>query len=163
VIALTKLSIVTQLKIKAMVTIRRNEKMNGLEVVFDKKPPQAQLEFLKGLKFQWNNRNKVWYKTYSESLEKQIRDYFKDADVKGAVTPAPEIGGIPRKLKMDELFKGKRGPRKDVIISEIEAGKMEFAVYKHYDGMSESTEYNSVNNASFRPAEEAMRDRKSVV
>ncbi|MDD4970800.1 MAG: hypothetical protein PHT07_15340 [Paludibacter sp.] len=140
-----------------MVTIRRNEKLNGLEVAFDKKPSEAVLTYLKDNRFRWSKPSKVWYKTYSQSLEKQIRDYFKDATVESAETPAPDTGRIRRRISMDEYLKAKRGPRKDVIIGEIEAGKMEYATYKYFDGMDDSNRYNTVTNESFKPAEEAMR------
>jgi hypothetical protein len=139
-----------------MVTIRRNEKLNGLEVAFEKKPSEAILTYLKDLRFRWSKPGKVWYKTYSESLEKQIREYFKDTPVKSSDTPSIASEEIHR-IPMDEYFKSKRGPRKDIIISEVEAGKMEYAVKKSFDGMTDSWNYHAVTNESFRPAEEATR------
>jgi hypothetical protein len=140
-----------------MVTIRRNEKLNGLEVAFDKKPSEAVLTYLKGNRFRWSKPGKVWYKTYSESLEKQIRDYFKDTEVESSDTPLPASGEIRKRIPMDEYFKSKRGPRKDIIIGEIEAGKMEYAIRKSFDGMTDSWNYHEVTNDSFKPAEEAIR------
>jgi hypothetical protein len=54
------------------VTIRRNEELNGIEVVFPTKPDAAVLKALKALGFRWSRPQGLWYGRYSETLMKQV-------------------------------------------------------------------------------------------
>jgi hypothetical protein len=135
--------------------ITRNQQHNGLNVSFDRKPDANVLGFLKGLGFKWNPFEKVWYKSYSEALEKQVRAHFEGAQVEPD-TYKPEIENAKRqKLNLELLISTKKSPRKDVILSEIKAGKMEYAVHKSFDAMTDSSNYHKVTNDSFEPAEDA--------
>ena len=58
-----------------------------------------------------------------------------------------------RKLDFKKLYETKKKPRKDIIIKEIEAGKMEYAVHRKFDGMTDSYDYYNVTNKDFSPAE----------
>lgn len=139
--------------------IVRNTQRNGINVSFDHKPTDEVLQFLKGLGFRWQPYEKYWYKTYSEQLEAKVKAYFEGKEV-----PVSEIydkenkkSGPMRKLQLKELFAKHKAPRKDVIIAEIISGKMEYAVHKSFDGMTDSTNYHKVDNSSFMPAEDAKR------
>ena len=57
--------------------IRRNEKLNGIEVVFDSKPPQETIEYLdKSLGFRWSRRQKLWYAKYTEERLSAVTSFL---------------------------------------------------------------------------------------
>ena len=56
------------------VTIRRNHKMNGIEVVFPAKPSQEIRDGLKRLRFRWSRRQGLWYARYNPALWEQVHD-----------------------------------------------------------------------------------------
>ncbi|MDD5358404.1 MAG: N-6 DNA methylase [Candidatus Nanoarchaeia archaeon] len=70
------------------------------------------------------------------------------------VTSEPKIS---KRLDLPKLETERKSPRKDVIIKEIQEGKMEFAVHKRFDGMTDSYDYLTVTNESFLPAENAVK------
>ena len=74
---------------KTQVEITRNVEKKGIELKFPSVPSAAILEKLHEWNFKWNKYTKVWYKTYSEPLEKQIRDYFEQ-EVSNAENPTTE-------------------------------------------------------------------------
>jgi hypothetical protein len=64
--------------------IVRNIKRDGLNISFDSKPDKETLSYLKEHNFRWNPYEKYWYRKYSESLEKQIREYFSGKQIPGS-------------------------------------------------------------------------------
>ncbi len=67
-----------------------------------------------------------------------------------------DISGHPfklaKRLDLPKLEKSNKKPRKDVIINEIKAGKMEYAPFRVWNGMRESDDYLTVTDDSFKPA-----------
>ena len=55
------------------ITIRANEAMGGLEVIFPEKPDRAVIDNLKGMGFRWSQRQGLWWKRNSEGLEDRVR------------------------------------------------------------------------------------------
>jgi hypothetical protein len=94
-------------------------------------------------------------------------DWVKDIYSGEAVAePQMEQVTIIQKLNLIQLGKGNRKPRKDIILAEIEAGKMEYLTFKVWDSMSESDDYPTVTEADFKPAEgnkELMANLKSAI
>lgn len=147
------------------VIIRKNEKLNGLEIGFNAKPSVEVLSYLKGKGFRWNNHAKVWYKKYSDELLKEIKAHFsmqnviegsaEDKNVSPRETGRREnVPFVVRRLNLKQLFENKKAPRKDIIIREILDKRMESAGHKSFNGMTDSYDYHTVNNDSFSPAEE---------
>lgn len=50
------------------VTVRHNEQLNGIEVIFPSKPDQNIIETLKAKGFRWSFKQGLWYTRYNESL-----------------------------------------------------------------------------------------------
>jgi len=61
------------------VTLRRNEELDGIEVVFADKPDRSSpdLAFLKSHKFRFHGKRLLWYKKFDESLMEELVLYFK--------------------------------------------------------------------------------------
>jgi hypothetical protein len=60
------------------VEIRRNEQLNGIEVVFPAKPSQSILDSLKELGFRWSRFNNLWYAKYTEALYEQVTNLLRE-------------------------------------------------------------------------------------
>lgn len=58
-------------------TIRRNEKFNGIEVVFPAKPDQAILDSLKGMGFRWSKFQSLWYAPHTEARLNEVNELLK--------------------------------------------------------------------------------------
>ena len=58
------------------VDVRKNEKKNGIEVVFESKPESEVLKYLKSKGFRWSKFSKLWYNRYSENLESELKVRF---------------------------------------------------------------------------------------
>ena len=54
------------------ITIRRNEKLNGLELIFTVKPAPDTINTLKALGFRWSHNGGLWYNRYTEPLLNQV-------------------------------------------------------------------------------------------
>ncbi|MDD5013514.1 MAG: N-6 DNA methylase [Atribacterota bacterium] len=74
------------------------------------------------------------------------------------VTSEPKMS---KRLDLPKLQAERKSPRKDVIIKEIQEGKMEYAIHKSFNPMSDSEEYRTVTTESFSPAENLIREYKN--
>jgi hypothetical protein len=70
------------------------------------------------------------------------------------VTSEPKVS---KRLDLPQLESGRKSPRKDVIIKEIQEGKMEYAIHKSFNPQTDSEDYRTVTNESFSPAEDLVR------
>lgn len=59
------------------IVVRKNERQQGIEVLFPQKPSDASLAWLKDNKFRWNKPLKLWYVKFSEPLMKKTKDFFQ--------------------------------------------------------------------------------------
>jgi hypothetical protein len=59
------------------IVVRKNERQQGIEVLFPQKPSDASLAWLKDNKFRWNKPLKLWYVKFSEPLMKKTKAFFK--------------------------------------------------------------------------------------
>lgn len=57
----------------ADVTVRRNETLNGIEVIFSGRPQQDIINFLKGCRFRWHRVKKLWYGRYDAALLTELQ------------------------------------------------------------------------------------------
>ncbi len=67
----------------AEMTIRKNVEMNGIEIVFPAKPERDVIDTIKGYGFRWSQRQGLWWKRYSESLLRSLKNTFPMAKVEG--------------------------------------------------------------------------------
>lgn len=58
------------------VTIRRNEKLKGIEILFGKFPSDETRNYIKSLGFKWNSNQKLWYTNFSEATFKKVNEKF---------------------------------------------------------------------------------------
>ena len=58
------------------------------------------------------------------------------------------------KLDLPTLDQNGKKPRKNIIIAEIKAGRMEYAPYREWNSLAESDDFLTVTNADFKPAQE---------
>jgi hypothetical protein len=56
------------------ITIRHNEKLNGIEVLFANKPNDSILNTLKTLGYRWSNFNQLWYNHFTDDLMVKTRE-----------------------------------------------------------------------------------------
>lgn len=59
------------------IVVRKNERQQGIEVLFPQKPSDASLAWLKDNKFRWNKPLKLWYVKFSEPLMKKTKEFFQ--------------------------------------------------------------------------------------
>ena len=64
-------------------TIRKNAAMNGIEIIFPAKPERNVIDTLKGYGFRWSQRQRLWWKRYSDSLLSSLKTTFPMAKVEG--------------------------------------------------------------------------------
>jgi hypothetical protein len=64
---------------KTNYTITKNEKLNGIEISFDKKPDTKILEGLKIIGMRWNSFSKVWYIKDKNDIKDKIMEVLKSA------------------------------------------------------------------------------------
>ncbi|MFA6569922.1 MAG: hypothetical protein WCT77_01660, partial [Bacteroidota bacterium] len=114
-------------------------------------PFKGDLKALGGI---WNGRLKGWI--FQKTKQADVENFVGQESEPQTESDKPK--GIYKKLDLEKLFKSNTKPRKDVIIKEIEEGKMEYAVHKGFDAMTDSSTYFNVTNDSFKPAETAIRD-----
>ena len=77
---------------------RYNNKLNGVELVFDGKPVEPIRRYVHGLGFNWNKRDKVWWAKF---------DAASDANGTEAVTRISKALTMPE-AKRDEFLNGKK-------------------------------------------------------
>lgn len=61
------------------VTIRHNEKLNGIEVSFPVKPSDSILQPLKSMGFRWSQYAGLWYTHYTPDMFNKVNDLFTPA------------------------------------------------------------------------------------
>lgn len=64
-------------------TIRKNVKMDGIEIVFPTKPERNVIDTLKGYGFRWSQRQGLWYRRYSEGILNNLKEAFPMAKAEG--------------------------------------------------------------------------------
>ena len=68
------------------VRVRRNDSLNGIEVIFPTKPSYETRQSLKDLRFRWSSAQGLWYARYSDSTWRRVHDLLgvepgEDADL----------------------------------------------------------------------------------
>jgi ddrB-like ParB superfamily domain len=121
--------------------VTRNAKQNGVEIRFPKQPAPDKIETLKRKGFRWSSFNKVWYAKYNEALYKWAIEFCNEtaqtdnpADMTTVASPTERL------ITLAVLTKGGKVPQ-NLLKSEIEAGKLEVARFRRFDGMTDSNEY----------------------
>lgn len=87
------------------VQVNHNTAQNGIEVIFSGRPESDVLEDLKGRKFRWSRRQKLWYKRYTES----DWNWAKELANKGGTITAESRKVERQSGKADRRGKGRKG------------------------------------------------------
>lgn len=122
--------------------IRRNTVQNGIEIKFNGRPDDSVISALKSKGFRWAKAGH-WYIKYNDSLWQWVNDtYGSDTDMtKPVATPQYKTNRY-RLITNNSLTSTGRVPVY-LLKEEINAGKLEYATYKGFDGMTDSSYYIS--------------------
>jgi hypothetical protein len=121
--------------------VTRNAKQNGVEIRFPKQPAPDKIETLKRKGFRWSSFNKVWYAKYNEALHKWAIDFCNETAQTDNPADMTTVASPTERLITSASLTQKGRVPQNLLKSEIEAGKLEVAVYRRFDGMTDSNEY----------------------
>ena len=144
-------SVVTPAVLPSDCAVTRNLKQNGIEISFKKQPSDAKIAEVKAKGFRWSKFQKLWYVRYTDALHKWALDFCQGTEN----SDNPATIGLPdtneRLITLAAVTKGGKVPQ-NLLKSEIAAGKLEFAKYKQFNSMTDSTDYVSSDKLEWQPA-----------
>lgn len=144
-------SVVTPAVLPSDCAVTRNLKQNGIEISFKKQPSDAKIAEVKAKGFRWSKFQKLWYVRYTDALHKWALDFCHGTEN----SDNPATIGLPdtkeRLITLAAVTKGGKVPQ-NLLKSEIAAGKLEFAKYKQFNSMTDSTDYVSSDKLEWQPA-----------
>jgi hypothetical protein len=134
--------------------VTRNLKQNGIEIKFPKQPSDDIAARIKSKGFRWSKFQKLWYVKYSESLHQFAIDICGETE--HSDTPATMPLHAPndpnvRLITLAVLTSKGKVPQ-GILRDEINAGKLEMAIYKKFNGMDDSTDYLADTELQWRDA-----------
>lgn len=136
----------------------RNLEKNGIEIKFNGKPSDETLFKLKEKRFNWSRPGKLWYKTYSESLYEWAKQFCEEGNGSPEIVYSKELSSEPL-IRQSSLTKNGKVP-KNLLISELNAGKLEYAFFKRFDGMQDMDVYINPSDYEWREGKDFAKEAK---
>ena len=116
-------------------TIRKNDRMNGIEITFPQEPEDDVKIYLRSKGFRWSKYKKLWWKSYREGLMEEMLEHFSVSIAEPAEKAPNELASPAMKKTARINIYSKETINRRLLREEIKAGKMLVSQYQYFDGM----------------------------